>query len=691
MGATMRVRRQSNGQVLDFGASPALGFGSTGRVLAVPNEPSLVAKLYLRASPGRERKLTAMLQSQPAASSSVAFAWPLDLLYPLDGRDPAVGYLMPRARAAWPLADLCRAEVRRQEHACLTWETLLRVAANVAAAVHALHLAGHVIGDVNPANILVAEDAAVTLVDCDSFQVRDRRQGSIYRCPDGLPELTPPELQGQALSQVDRAPDHDLFGLAVLLFQLVMEGAHPFDGVTQAAGKGPTLEARIAAGHFPYGLKTATPYSLPPSALPFASLSPTLRDLFVRCFERGHTNPALRPDGGAWHHALIEAADALVVCPVDTRHRFGSHLGACPWCERAAGQTTRRYPQPLVFAPPSTQRTQPLVTEAGRASRLETSPAVVAAAGSEASLSHATKTRERGRRRWPSTAHAIGAGALLALLGALALPMLSRPYRVARSAPTRPQTAPLATMPSRSGPVSVPQVDRGSMDDRRPVPTGPLDTYQRPMQPNGAAVAVGPASTAAEPHGQRSRHPGPPHPVSKPKKLQPSGRHLPGDPSPTVRPRPVLARQSAPRPLPAAAPQVPRDVRAGRKPSPQRPAAVLGAQAPYRFPREAPPTLTYSGNVDGHLRAASAPVATAQQPEAATPSFESIRREESERRRQADAAYAAAAQREQERQQQSVGEFERVRQRERQRRQETDAAFARALEEERRERQHGAR
>src|SRR5438105_3869599 len=82
-------------------------------------------------------------------------------------------------------------------------------ARNIAAAVHAVHSRGYVIGDVNESNILVTDTALATLVDTDSFQVRDPGSGVVYRCPVGKPEFTPPELQGASFGEIDRTPEHD--------------------------------------------------------------------------------------------------------------------------------------------------------------------------------------------------------------------------------------------------------------------------------------------------------------------------------------------------------------------------------------------------------------------------------------------------------------------------------------------------
>src|SRR5436305_1951244 len=95
----------------------------------------------------------------------------------------------------------------------------------------ALHSRDYVVGDVNESNILVADTALITVVDTDSFQVRDPDGKTVFHCPVAKPEFTPPELQGRQLHDVDRVPAHDRFGLAVLIFQLLMEGTHPFAGI----------------------------------------------------------------------------------------------------------------------------------------------------------------------------------------------------------------------------------------------------------------------------------------------------------------------------------------------------------------------------------------------------------------------------------------------------------------------------
>jgi WD40 repeat protein len=212
-----------------------------------------------------------------------------------------------------------------------------------------------VIGDVNESNVLVAEDAIVTLVDTDSFQVNDGT--TVYRCTVGKPEYTPPELQGVSFRDVDRSVQHDLFGLGVLIYQLLMEGTHPFGGVFRGQGEPPELKERIKAGHFPHG-RRGIPYNPMPLAPSFQMLPVALQELFLLCFEQGHGNPAARPTADVWSKALGAAEDDLVRCGVNGQHYYSGHLGVCPWCERAV-KLRGRDPFPALGAIRSGQHLKP--------------------------------------------------------------------------------------------------------------------------------------------------------------------------------------------------------------------------------------------------------------------------------------------------------------------------------------------
>jgi hypothetical protein len=232
-----------------------------------------------------------------------------------------------------PLSEVYNPRARRRQLPLFNYRYLVRTARNLCAAVQAVHQAGYVIGDLNESNVLVSDRALVTLVDADSFQVRDPETGVVYRSLVGKPEYTPPELQGCSFADVDRQPEHDAFALAVLIFKLLMEGFHPFDGVYRGRGEPPEMGARIRNGYFPYA-RGRTGIEPSPLAPPFEMLHPDLRALFVRCFEEGHRNRIARPRVEDWLEALEGAEDALQQCGQNEQHYYWVHWSGCPWCAR---------------------------------------------------------------------------------------------------------------------------------------------------------------------------------------------------------------------------------------------------------------------------------------------------------------------------------------------------------------------
>ncbi len=329
---TLALRRRSTLEMLAMDPALELGAGGEARVLALAGDATLVAKLYHEPTMAKARKVALMMDEPPALDAAAAtLAWPCDLLF--DSRGTFAGFLMPRAEGP-RIFEFYNPVTRRQTAPTADYAFLHRVAANLAAAFEALHARGYVIGDVNESNVLVRDDARITLVDTDSMQVRDPEDGAIHRSRVGKPEFTPPELQGLTFADFDRTPEHDRFGLAVLLFLLLMEGTHPFAGRLVDGSETPPVEERIRRGLFPHqGHAEIDPPRLAPE---FSLLDPALRALFVRAFAAGHADPAARPSAAEWRAALGAAADALVPCGKSARHRHGPHLGECPWCERTA-------------------------------------------------------------------------------------------------------------------------------------------------------------------------------------------------------------------------------------------------------------------------------------------------------------------------------------------------------------------
>jgi WD40 repeat protein len=332
----MQLLRQSDKQPIIIEPVLEIGAGGEARIYSLRQELSFVAKVYHEPTEEKTRKLSIMLANPPhdpmAALGHASIAWPYDLL---TGNSKIVGFLMPRVIGMRPIIDFYNPGTRRKNSPLFSYQYLYRTARNLSAAFKALHESGYIIGDVSESNILVSETSLITLVDTDSFQVRDPQSGVIYRCPVGRPEFTPPELQSEYFKDIDRTPEHDLFGLAVLIFLLLMEGTHPYAGIYRGSGDPPLYGDRISSGHFAYCVKQRVPYQPSKASPAFDIVDPLLRNLFLQCFEDGHKDPAKRPDAKVWQNALEEAERNLITCSVNDQHKYGVHLKFCPWCKRS--------------------------------------------------------------------------------------------------------------------------------------------------------------------------------------------------------------------------------------------------------------------------------------------------------------------------------------------------------------------
>lgn len=207
-----------------------------------------------------------------------------------------------------------------------TRQFIVRVGLNIARVFTQVHATGCVIGDINQRGILVSPTATVALIDADSFQVSDGTQR--YLCVVGVPEYTPPELQGKSLKAVVRTTDHDAFGLAVCLFQLLCMDRHPFSGRFSGHGDMP-LEKAIAEFRFVYSSRN-TGMTPPPGTVRLDDLTPKVAQLFETAFSPTHVGK--RPSASAWVEALGELESALRVCSRNKLHRYARNAKECPWC-----------------------------------------------------------------------------------------------------------------------------------------------------------------------------------------------------------------------------------------------------------------------------------------------------------------------------------------------------------------------
>lgn len=315
-----------------------IGGGGEGDVYEVQGSTDRAIKYYTdNKAHEREGKVRRMV-GEGLSGKFPLVAFPIAMVF--DRARRFAGFVMARISGHQPLFELYSPGARKAAFPQANYRFLVICAGNIARAIGSAHAAGCVVGDINHSGFLISPEAKVKLIDADSFQVSDGSRH--YFCKVGVPEYTPPELQNRQLGNLLRTPNHDAFGLAIIVFQLLFMGRHPFSG-TFAKGEMP-LEKAIGEHRFAYSRNRSVGMAPPPGVPTLDDFPPKLGAAFEAAFAPNGWRS--RPGAKDWIGILDELKDSLKVCAKSALHQYPSAARDCPWCRMES-----RYGVPL-FLPP---------------------------------------------------------------------------------------------------------------------------------------------------------------------------------------------------------------------------------------------------------------------------------------------------------------------------------------------------
>lgn len=342
-----RAQFYVNGKPIRLGK--LLGKGGEGEVFALADDAGFAIKIYYKSDPKREAKIAAMIAAG-LANNSKLIAFPAAIVR--DSKGAFVGFTMRLFAGYTSLHDLYAPGSRKIHFPKADYRFTIRAAANIARAVANVHELGGVIGDINHSGILISDQALAALIDADSFQF-----GPEHVCRVGVAEYTPPELQGQRLEKVVRTPAHDAFGVAVVIFQLLFMGRHPFMG-RYAGPRDMPIERAIAEHRFAYSKQRTVGMTPPPGACQLDDFPVFVGAAFEEAFA---PNAISRPTALQWVKTLDALEGALSKCGESAMHFYPSAASQCIWCrmEQKIGI--------LLFLPSFDLGTRPQVVDAGAA------------------------------------------------------------------------------------------------------------------------------------------------------------------------------------------------------------------------------------------------------------------------------------------------------------------------------------
>jgi DNA-binding helix-hairpin-helix protein with protein kinase domain len=311
-----------------FTLGEQLARGGQGVVWRLAGNNNYLVKIYHSPLSRKETDKHRVLRSKSSNLKNVA-ALPISLAFEDALLSKHVGIFIPFVGGS-EVFELYGTRSRLQYFPKANFKFLVRAAYNLAVAFEDLHSQGIVVGDVNEQNIKVLPDATVRFIDTDSFQIRNGAE--LYTTDVGTPLWTAPELHGTNLTGVERTVNHDLFGLAQLIFLILFAGRHPFSGVPKTKQHLLPEEA-IKLHAFAFApLEMGIPVGPPPGSPTLDMLPPEMRGCFLQAFLKNSVRPNARPTADRWRHLLDDLSKELVVCTHNQSHLYWNKAACCPWC-----------------------------------------------------------------------------------------------------------------------------------------------------------------------------------------------------------------------------------------------------------------------------------------------------------------------------------------------------------------------
>ena len=311
---------------------PPIASGGEGSVHEIRGEPDKLAKVYHhpeRMKPDKIRYMILEAQSDYGNFISRMISWPIDALVSEQGE--IYGFIMMRFPGVTKLSEILPDQ-------SIGWGKRVIIAWNLCDIVQDVEKLNQCIGDMNPSNFGVdLENGHVYAFDADSFHFR-APNGHLFPCQAGIAEYYAPELQrqlsyGQDLRTLDPehtfTPETDRFALAVLIFQLLFNGYHPFSarrlenyGSSTVVHRQSTNILNKVCAYFNPQAGTGIPKDAPPIDI----IPPKMQQMFKRAFLTED-----RPRSTEWQGALTELSKSLKKC--NNEHYYYSQLPECPWCK----------------------------------------------------------------------------------------------------------------------------------------------------------------------------------------------------------------------------------------------------------------------------------------------------------------------------------------------------------------------
>lgn len=298
--------------------------GGAGKVYHIVGDASRVVKIYhedtlLKEGPIYEKKILVMLNKAPTLFDPIQLAWPLATAKDVNNR--FVGFSMPTMdlQKTIELQNVLQDKQANLFNLKSDLKSRMLLAHNLAAVVHNVHEKGHAIVDMKPTNMkFYKEEKFMALLDCDGFYIEG------FAAPQVTPEYVAPEFYKCVITN---PLEQDNFALAVIIFQLLNFGIHPYTCKSNINDGINTIEDHIRHRHYAYALSPANGISVEPIA---ASAHICWPDDVRKLFDLAFGNQGIpRPSAREWLEVLDSYGPGLERCEARHFHFPGMLCGNC--------------------------------------------------------------------------------------------------------------------------------------------------------------------------------------------------------------------------------------------------------------------------------------------------------------------------------------------------------------------------
>ena len=208
--------------------------GGAGSIWTLKGHPNFVLKLYHDTVDlsHYEKKIEAMINNKPEIPP-IKFktkiyhqiSWPICSVFK---NKKFVGYIMPRINQNKyvTLGRFLHRKSRSIDNLPESLQSRFKIAYNLSTIVARIHNQGHMIVDLKPKNCSVHRELLfVSIFDSDGFCIKSI-DDMYYPAKQFTPEYIAPEFIKKKPEETNIEQDH--FSLAVIIFQLINNGIHPF-------------------------------------------------------------------------------------------------------------------------------------------------------------------------------------------------------------------------------------------------------------------------------------------------------------------------------------------------------------------------------------------------------------------------------------------------------------------------------